>query len=392
MSLGDHLASLLGGLSVLEPLDVALPGALRAHLAADVTAPRPMPHYAMCQFSGYAVRSSEVTAGSNLQVVGQAQAGDNVTQPVYAGVCVAVQPGAPLPSGADAVVPAVELAPTGGTAAIPQQVAAGYGVVAAGSEAAAGAVLLPAGRRIDSRAVGLLAAAGISRVAVRPPPRVVVVSVGNGLAGLRDDVEAGKVFDAAGPMLQAVATEAGAMASRVGPIPSLQRDISEALEDQLVRADLLVVCGGSEPGDQEVRRFLSTAGRLVFDEGSTSLGPFGHGSLGEDHVPVLALPANAVRAAMLFAVLADPMMRVMQGMPPQQPLTLALGAEVPRHEQVTALLLARIGADGLAQPLLSTPTPVDYAGADAIIRILPGAGVMPAGSRIPALRIGGGRD
>ena len=392
MSLGDHLASLLGGLSVLEPLDVALPGALGAHLAADVIAPRPIPHYAVCRLAGYAVRSSEVTAGTSLQVVGHAKAGDNVTQPVYAGVCVAVQPGAPLPSGADAVVPAAELVPTGGSAVVPQQVPAGYGVVAVGSEAAAGAVLLPAGRRIDARAVGLLATAGVSRIAVRPPPRVVVVSVGNGLAGLREDVQAGQVYDAAGPMLQAVATEAGAMASRVGPIPSQERSIREALEDQLVRADLLVVCGGSEPGDQEVRRFLAASGRLEFDEGSTSLGPFGHGTLGEDNVPVLALPANAVRAAMLFAVLADPMMRVMQGMSPQQPLTLTLGVEVPRHEQVTSLLLARVGPDGAAQPLLSPPTPADYAVADAIVRILPGAGAMAAGSRIPALRIGGGRD
>lgn len=392
MSLGDHLASLLGGLSVLEPLDVALPGALGAHLASDMTASRPMPHYATCRFTGYAVRSAEVQAGTSLQVVGQATVGDSVSQPVYAGVCVAVQPGAPLPGGADAVVPAAEVAPTGSSAVMPQQVPAGYGVVPVGAEAVAGAVLLPAGRRIDARAIGLLAAAGISRVPVRPPPRVVVVTVGNGLVGLRAEVETGQVYDAAGPMLQAVATEAGAMASRVGPIASQERGIRETLEDQLVRADLLVVCGGSEPGDQEVRRFLSSSGRLEFDEGSTSLGPFGHGSLGEDRVPVLALPANAVRAAMLFAVLADPMMRVMQGMPPQQPLTVALGAEVPRHERVTSLLLAQMGADGTAQPLLSSPTPADYAVADAIIRILPGTDAMPAGSRIPALRIGGGRD
>ena len=111
MSLGDHLASLLGGLSVLESLDVALPGALGAHLANDIPAPREMPHFTMCRFSGYAVRSAEVTTGTSLQIVGEATVADSVSQPVYAGVCVAVQPGAPLPSGADAVVPALHELP-----------------------------------------------------------------------------------------------------------------------------------------------------------------------------------------------------------------------------------------------------------------------------------------
>ena len=394
MSLGEHLAQLLGGLSPLEPLDVSLEGARGTPLAKDLVATRPHPSFDLCEVSGYAVRAGEVASGSQLKVIDRVAPGAATSQPVYTGVCVAVFEGVRLPGGADAVVPANPLEGPGATVTIDRPVSPGHGVIATGSQAQAGSVLLSAGRIIDSRAIGLLAETGFPRVSVLPAPRVVIVTVGEDLVSLQaDEIKAGMRFDAAGVLLQATAAQAGAMASRVGPITASSRELRETLEDQLIRADLLIVSGGSEACDLSVRNFLTSAGGVSYDEGSTSLGSFGYGDLGEDQIPVVALPAHPIRAGMLFNVIVVPMLRMMGGRGAQKPLTLTLGADVARHPQFTTLLLAQLTAEGVANPVLrTTPTALDYAAADAIIRILPGDGVMSTGSRIPAMRINGGID
>lgn len=389
MSLGEHLAQLLGGLRALEPLDVPLDAALGSRLAADIPAPRPVPHFPVCVSSGYAVRSGDASVGASLRVIDDVAPGFTSSQPVYSGVCVTVHEGALLPKGADAVVPMSGAARNGDTAIISRSVAPGTGVAAPGSEVAQGVSLMGAGRTVDATAIGLLASAGVSRVSIRPQPRVVVVTVGNGLVAAKSPATEGLLFDAAGPMLTAAAAQAGAMASRVGPVPAEDRALRSALDDQLVRADLIVVSGGSEVAEPGVRNYLTALGTVTYDDGSTSLGPFGHGVLGEDRIPVLALPVHPVRAAMLFSVIAVPMLRAMRGVGPMRPTTVTLGAEVMRRPGITTLLLARITGEGVALPFgRLTPSPADYAAADAIIRVLPGNGIMAAGSRIPAMLIG----
>jgi molybdopterin molybdotransferase len=189
--------------------------------------------------------------------------------------------------------------------------------------------------------------------------------------------------------LAALATRAGAMAARVGPIPADSRSIRNALEDQLIRADLILVSGGSEPGEPGVRQYLLQQGEVAYDDTSTNLGSYGHGVLGEDRVPVLALPSDPVRAAMLFSVLAVPMLRTLRGLGPTGSDVFSLAQDVPRHPTATSLLLAKVDRHGWAFPLSGTPNTLDLSRSDAVIRILPGAGVMPRGARVPAERVGG---
>ncbi len=387
MGLAEHLAQLLDGLSALSPMDVSLSAAVGSQLAADVVAPRPVPHFPVCEVSGYAVRSADLGPGATLKVVDEVAPGFTASQPVYAGVCVAVHEGAMLPRGADAVVPWSGANRMGDGAVFGESVPPGSGVIAAGAEASRGAVLLRAGRTMDATAVGLVAAAGVSRVPVRPQPRVVVVTVGNGVVRAAGPATDGLLFDAAGPILAAAAARAGAMSSTVGPVPADDRPIRSALDDQLIRADLVVVSGGSETAEPEVREYLTGLQTVSYDSGSTSLGPFGHGVVGEDRIPILALPIHPVRAAMLFEVVAVPMIRAMRGAGPLRPLNLTLSVEVQRLPETTALLLARTTPDGAADPIMRlTPTLADYAAADAIVRILPGHGTVAPGTKIPAIR------
>ena len=271
----------------------------------------------------------------------------------------------------------------------PENVSPGHGVVPVGAVAAEGDVVLPDGVVIDSAAVGLLAALGAMRVPVRPQPRVVVVTIGNDLVGLGAPATPGLVYDAAGPMLAAAAEQHGALGFRVGPIPFEARAVGQAVDDQLIRADLLVVVGPIESADSLVRAQLAGMGEVSFDEGSTNLGVFGHGLVGEERIPLLALPADPAASGLLFAVLAVPMIHAMRGVAAPSPVQVRLGQEI-RRSPVTQLLPARMDA-GTAFPTGGISM-LDLARADVVLRILPGTDRQEQGASVLALPMRTGRE
>lgn len=385
MSLEEHLSVLLGQVRPLEPLDITLKEAIGCQLVGDVVAPRPLPHFATCAVAGYAVRAGDLGPPAPVKVVDEVAPGYAATQPVFAGVAVRVAPGSPLPGGADAVVAGPPVA-VGDSVTLGGPVAPGDGVVAVGSVASQGSVVLPSGSMMDPLAVGLLATLGQVRVAVRPRPRVVVVSVGNDLMDLGDPATPGLVYDAGGPMLAAAAEQAGAVSFRVGPIEYDARPIADSIDDQLIRADLIVVTGPIESRTSLVRQQLDRLGSVSFDEGSTSLGAFGHGTVGDEAVAVLALPGNPVSAAMMFHVLAVPMICAMRGVPAPATVQVRLAGPWDRALDLTQLVPARVAPDGTATPLVrSGASLAALVQADVLLRILPGTGQQPAGSALPAL-------
>jgi molybdopterin molybdotransferase len=385
-SLEHHLKDLLGGVGPLEPLDINLAESRGCQLAVDVAAPRPLPHFAASRQPGYAVRSADLTGNVSLKVVDHVSLGFRSTQPVYAGVAVRVDEGVLMPTGADCVVPlSMATGSDRSTVAIAGSIAPGDGVAAVGATAAAGERLLVSGSFIDARAIGLLASLGQSRVLVRPRPRVVIVTVGSGLLRLGATLTEGLSYDATGVMLASTAEESGAQAYRVGPVDEDPREVRDTLEDQLVRADLLVVAGGIEGASRDVHTYLTSTHLVSYDEGTTSMGPFGHGVIGDERIPCLSLPADPTRAAILFGVLAVPMIRAMRGVAHPAPMPLQLAQPV-RRTDTTQLLLVASPDMRTAYPL---PGPglslVDFVRADALIRVLPGADDQPAGSQVPGL-------
>ncbi len=383
VSLEEHLTALLAQVKPLEPLDITLPESIGCQLVGDVATPRPIPHFARSAAAGYAVRSVDMTGDAVVKVVDDVAPGFAPTQPVYAGVTVRVAAGTPLPSGSDAVVPGPAV-PVGQQVTLTDRPAPGSGVVPVGGVAAEGAVVLHDGAVVDSVAVGVLATLGEFRVSVRPRPRVVVVPIGNELLPTGAPATPGLVFDASGPMLGAAAEQHGALSYRLGPVPYESRAIHQAIDDQLIRADLLVVVGDISTPDSLIRTQLASMGDVAFDEGSTNLGVFGHGVIGEDRIPVLALPGDPAAAAVLFGVLAVPMIHAMRGVRAPSPVQVTLAQDVARLP-VTQLIPARL--DG------SHATPVAEGGlslvalsrADVVLRILPGTDSQGRGANVLAL-------
>ena len=331
ISVDDHLARILSVVHPLAPLDLSLLDAHGCMLDEDVVAPAALPRFDNSSMDGYAVRTADlVDLPVVLPVVGDVAAGPASPLTVQPGLCVRIMTGAALPAGADAVVP-LELTDGGVRhVRIDQAVDVGAYVRRAGEDVAEGETVLGRGSLLGSAQVGLAAAVGRGRVLVRPRPRVVVVSTGSELVDPGAPLEPGKIVDANSFALTTAAVEAGAQAYRVGIVPDEPRTLLGTLEDQLVRADVLLTTGGVSVGAYDVvKEVLSRLGTVQFDKVAMQPGmPQGFGTMGPDHTPVFALPGNPVSALVSFEVFVRPALRRMIGAEPlERPRSSAVTTE-----------------------------------------------------------------
>jgi molybdopterin molybdotransferase len=316
----EHLADCLAAVSVLPTLGLAPLDALDCVLAEDIVADVDLPSFDNSSMDGYAVTMPDVAAATpsrpvSLPVVGDIAAGSRDHLRLSPGSALRIMTGAPMPAGADAVVP-VEWT-DGGVARVQIQraPAAGQYVRSVGEDVRKGEVLLREGIRLSPRQVSLLSAIGRSRVRVRPRPRVVVLSSGSELMEPGRPLGYGQIYDSNGYGLAAAAAELGAVARHVGIVADEPREFSAMLEDQLVRADLLITSGGVSMGAYDiVKEVLSQLGTVTFDKVAMQPGmPQGFGTIGPDATPIFTLPGNPVSAMVSFEVFVRPVIRKMFG-------------------------------------------------------------------------------
>ena len=327
-SVAEHLASVLSVVEPLAPLELGLMDAHGCVLTEDVVAPAPLPGFDNSAMDGYAVRSEDlVNVPVALPVVGDVAAGPASPLRVQPGLCVRIMTGAMLPAGADAVVP-LEWTDGGvATVRINRRPDPGAYIRRSGEDVAAGEVVLESGSYLGAAQIGLAAAVGRSRLKVRPRPRIVVVSTGSELVEPGEPLAPGQIQDSNSPALTAAAVEAGAIAYRVGIVPDDPRRLADTLEDQLVRADILVTSGGVSVGAYDVvKEVLSRLGSVSFDKVAMQPGmPQGFGTIGPDRTPVFGLPGNPVSALVSFEAFVRPAIRTMLGATPiERPRVTAL--------------------------------------------------------------------
>ena len=320
-SVDAYLAEILAAIRPLVPRELSLDDADGGVLAEDIAAQWPLPPFDNSAMDGYAVRASDIAAATadapvTLPVTGEVAAGDTREHQLVPGSCLRIMTGAPLPGGADAVVP-VELT-DGGTArvAISQAVAAGASVRRAGGDAAAGDALLAAGSRLGPAPLGLLAAAGRASVLARPRPRVAVFSTGNELAAPGTPITRGRIWESNSFMLASAARQAGADAYRQPSVPDAADQVLAVIEDAAGRADMLVTSGGVSMGGEHdvVKAALQTLGTVRFRKVAMQPGmPQGFGVIGAASTPILTLPGNPVSAFVSFQLFARPALRALQG-------------------------------------------------------------------------------
>jgi molybdopterin molybdotransferase len=316
---------MLEGLTPLESLEVPLLEASGCATAEDVLVPADVPLHAAALYDGYCVRLEDVAGATPdeprmVPVVGDTRPGDPPVLSVQPGFCVRITTGAAVPTGTEAVVPIADT--DGGLARVlvDRAPAAGDGVLPAGAALRGGTELVPARTRLRVQHLALLAAAGLDRVSVSPRPRVVVVPVGDELVEPGHDLLPGQWTDTTGTLLTASLRESGALAFRVPPMPSDPRPLIDTIEDQLVRADLVVVVDPA--GDQEraaVREVLAALGTVeMLETGMEPVDHLGWGHVGPDGTPLVVVPHHALAAFIAGEVILRPLVRRLLGLTPER--------------------------------------------------------------------------
>ncbi|MCC3777413.1 gephyrin-like molybdotransferase Glp [Streptomyces sp. UNOB3_S3] len=349
-SVDEHLDDILGKIRPLEPIELQLLDAQGCVLVEDVVVPAALPPFDNSSMDGYAVRTADVEGASEefpavLTVVGDIAAGSAELPAVGPGEAVRIMTGAPLPPGAEAVVPvewtdgergggpATTMAAAGsegspgedegfGEVRVHRPVTARAHIRDRGSDVAAGEIAVRAGTVLGPAQLGLLAAIGRATVTVRPRPRVVVLSTGSELVPPGEPLGEGRIHDSNSFMLTACARDAGALAYRVGAVDDDPVVFRAALEDQLVRADAVVTSGGVSVGAYDVVKealagLTGEEGRVSFRRLAMQPGkPQGFGRVGPDRVPLFALPGNPVSSYVSFELFVRPALRALMGLPP----------------------------------------------------------------------------
>lgn len=320
-SVEQHLADVLARIRPLPSFEQHLLDAHGHRLAEDVIAPRDVPLFDNSAMDGYAVRRIDVLGADQqnpavLTITQEIPAGAPATSEIGPGACARIMTGAPVPPGADAVVP-VEWTDgaADGTVRIHRAPDEGGHIRRSGEDVRAGQPLLAAGTLLGARQIGLLAAVSRDLVAVRPSPRVVIISTGSELVEPGIEPEPGKIPDTNGYTLTAAAREAGAVVYRVGVVADDAKLLLDTIEDQLIRADLVVTTGGVSVGAYDVvKEALSGLGTVEFGRVAMQPGmPQGFGVVGPEETPIFTLPGNPVSAYVGFELFVRPAIRKLLG-------------------------------------------------------------------------------
>jgi molybdopterin molybdotransferase len=323
-TLDDHRDYLLSCLEPLPPFSQHVLDALGLSLCEDVYAPISMPRFDNSAMDGYAVRALDVEAAGDqtpvsLPVVGEVAAGQDALHRLSPGTAIKIMTGAPLPAGADAVVPYEATDRGSSDVRVYAPSAVGQHVRYIGEDVEAGAHLFVVGQQLGPRDIGLLAGTGHDRVLVRPRPRVAVVSTGTEL--VEPGLELGndhQIYDSNSYLLAAAARQAGADVFRVGLVSDDPEQVKQLITDQLVRADLVVSTGGVSQGDYDIiKAVMPQLGATDFTQVAMQPGkPQGFGLIGDDRTPMIMLPGNPVSAFVSFEAFVRPAIRRLMGLTP----------------------------------------------------------------------------
>ena len=298
----------LSGISRVDDETVGLNETLHRTLAQPIFGQDDIPPFDNSAMDGYAVRAEDVPVpGTCLEVVGEIAAGCADPAIVTPGLCVRIMTGAPMPPGANAVLPVetVEVQ-SGSSVTFSRAAKPGDHVRRAGEDIPKGGRVLEAGQVLGPGEISVLASLGYGRVPVVRRPRVSIVTTGDELIDPSEALRPGKIRNANGVTLAAQVTSAGGRVNARLHAWDTRDHVRSTLE-KASDANLLLVSGGVSVGDYDlVREALEHLGtRMVFQRVRQRPGkPFAFGMLGD--LPVFGLPGNPVSSAICFEVYVRP--------------------------------------------------------------------------------------
>jgi molybdopterin molybdotransferase len=319
-------------------------------VSGDVVARTDVPPFARAAMDGYAVRSDDTTGAGRdqprvLQRIEIVYTGQIAARRVGPGECIEIATGAPLPSGADAVVMVEDTEQdAAGAVRIFSPATPLQHVGRQAADIAAGQVILRTGAVLNSARIGALAATGLLDVEVFGRPRVAIMSTGNELAEAGRPLTPGKIYDVNRYTLTAIVQEHGGVPVTHPSASDTLADLSEALEPCLSE-DLVAVSGGSSVGERDlILDAIAARGKVLFHGIAVKPGrPTVFGVI--DGKPVFGMPGYPTSCLSNAHILLVPLLRKMAHLPPQRLRTLAapLAADVVstrgRHQFYTVRIV-----------------------------------------------------
>lgn len=398
LAVADAIAMVAGGCAPVGAEQVSVADALGRVLAADVASRVTQPPADVSAMDGYAVRSQDAaTVPVALRLTGESAAGHGFTGSVGAGEAVRISTGAPVPHGADSIVIQEDTERDGETVHINAAPAPGRWIRRTGLDFEAGQVLLPVGRVLTARDVGLAAAMNVPWLSVRRKPRVALIATGDEVVMPGDPLGPDQILSSNSLALAAYVTALGGEPINLG-IAADDEAALAAIAGGARGADLLVTTGGISVGDHDlVRRVLGDAGldigfyRVAMRPGK----PLMFGTLGT--VPVLGLPGNPVSVGVTAVLFVGTALRQMLGIAAGGHMqTAVLGRDVPANDHRQDYLRSELSA-GDDGTLVATPFERQdsamlalLARADCLVVRAPNAPAARRGERVEIVMLRGG--
>lgn len=327
---------------------VPLDQALGRILAEDLNADRDYPPFPRSARDGFAVRSADAPAAPiTLQLAGEARAGGFFEGKVGPGECVSIMTGAPVPEGADSVVMVEHTQAEGRGITLLRPAVALDNIIPRGSEAKAGATVLPRGKRLGAGALGLLASVGASQVRVFKQPEVAILPTGDELVPVDVRPKWFEIRNSNSASLAAQVSLAGGKARPLGIAPDEEGRLRRQILDGLA-SDILLLSGGVSAGKYDlVEKILAELGaEFYFDGVAIRPGkPVVFGRI--ENKFFFGLPGNPISTYVTFQLFAQPVIAVLGGAGFEAPLLLGarLTRAVKRREGLTAFIPAHAACE-----------------------------------------------
>jgi molybdopterin molybdotransferase len=355
--LEDARERVLSKIEPLPPIELPLTDAYGCVAAADIVSTVDLPEFASSAMDGFAVRASDIVGATpanptELKVVGRAMIGQQPQATVGMGEAVAIATGAPIPAGADAVVPRenADDGDDGDLVRVLEAVAEGRHVRPRGEDVKEGNLLVPAGKRLSAGELGLLANAGVPHPLVHPRPRVIVLSTGDELIPPTESPLFGQVHDSNAYTLFGSLREAGAIPVLAGIVRDDPDSLKETVFSFEIQADAFVSSGGVSVGERDVvKAAFFKRGDIDFYKVALQPGmPQGFGFV--EGKPFFGLPGNPVSVFVSFEMFVRPAILKMMGRShlDRPEITATLTGEIagPKDKSVFARVEVSRGPDG----------------------------------------------
>ena len=395
ISYEEAVNRVLEAITTVPSQRVALSAARGLAIDERIRAEHDVPGFDNSAMDGYAIRSAD-TAGASpdspktLTLIEDLPAGTPPQRSIEPGTASKIMTGAPVPPGADAVVPWEDTEPRDrATVAVLAEIPARKHVRPRGEDLKAGDEVIASGTVLRPVHLGVIASVGRDHVQAVPRPRVAVLSTGDELVAAGGELEPGKIFDSNQALLSALCEEAGANVTLTGLVGDDPKEVIRWLEDAAGMADLIVTSGGASVGEHDwLRDVLERYGELTMWRVAIKPGkPIAMGRIAR--APVLALPGNPGSAFVGVHVFVAAAIRKLAGRDPAPRSVRALLSEDVKGSPSRTLFCRVRLAGNKAVPLPAQSSVVlsNIIPTEGFAIVPPGG--LPAGSEVRVEFIGG---